>query len=109
MTREEFLKEIDKLDDTHYLNIWNEEVSRLGEKRAIEIYGGIEGVKKHALDNYINNRANAVQADIDIIRIYNDTFREIGEKEFVESFGEFELFLLNNAIERQKKGIKGYI
>jgi len=109
MTREEFLKEIDKLDDEYFQKRWKSEITRLGEEKAIEKFNNYDGYKKSTLDNYRYNVSHSVSADIDIIKMYNDILQDVGESEFIEKFGEFKLFLLNNAIKRQREGIWGYI
>lgn len=109
MTREEFIKKVKTLNNSYYQKIWHEEIDRLGRDRAVEIYSNFEGCKNHFFHNLINNISPLVGNDLRIIRMYNDIYEKIGEKEFIEHFGEFKLLLLQTAIKRQRKGFEGYI
>jgi len=109
MTKEEFLKEVENLDETYYSDIWNFEINRLGIEKAKEVYTDYEGCKKHFLNNLINNRAKVVGSDVYIIKVFYDKFIMLGKEEFIDTYGDFKLRLLQDALKRQQKGVKGYI
>jgi hypothetical protein len=109
MTKEEFLKEIDKLDDEYFQKRWEQLIEEFGQELAVKNYHSMIGFKNHILDNYRNNISYHVEDDCRIITKYQPLLDKMSKEEFIESFGEFKFFLLNNAIKNQQEGVFGYI
>ena len=109
MTKEEFLREIESLDDDYFQKRWEQHIKDFGKEHAVKNYQNMYGLKNHILNNYKKNKSFHVEQDCDLIREYYDVLNRIGEEEFVNSFGETRLFLLKTAIERQREGLFAYI
>jgi hypothetical protein len=108
MTREDFLKEIDNLDDEYFQKRWKNLIKKYGEQHAKDTYGNQENYKQHILNHYRNGMASNVEADCEVIKLYYDCFNKVGKEEFVEKYGDFKLLILNNALRNQRIGFWAY-
>ena len=108
MTKEEFLQELENLDEEYFKRRWEHLIKKHGLKHAINTYVNPENYKKHILKHYKSNMASTVEADCEVIRLYHDYLIKLGKVEFINTFGEFKFAVLNNAISNQNNGFWAY-
>ena len=69
----------------------------------------VKVLKSRNLMFFFNEISNACEADRMLVENYKSILNEVEEREFAESFGEFKLYILKMAIEKQEIGFEAYI